>query len=45
MPIGAQWNCRSSRANRYASFWFEGERISRIGWGERPVVKKPPVQR
>jgi hypothetical protein len=41
MPVGVEWQCRYPEANRTASFWFEGDRISRIGWGTPPVVRVP----
>lgn len=45
MPIGLQWNCRYPEDARTASFWFEGQRISRIGWGEPPVIVLPSTRR
>ena len=39
MPIGAQWSCRFPEGERSASFWFESNRISRIGWGKPPVIE------
>lgn len=44
MPIGVTWYCGPLKGERNASFWFEGQRISRIGWGE-PVVIKIPTPR
>ena len=41
MPIGVTWYCGPLEGERNASFWFEGQRISRIGWGEPVVVKLP----
>jgi hypothetical protein len=43
MPIGVQWTCRYPEVDRNASFWFEGKRISRIGWGSRPTVEVPAL--
>ena len=45
MPIGVQWTCRYPEADRSASFWFEGKRISRIGWGSRLTIRVPAVPR
>lgn len=46
MPIGTQWLCRYPEGDRHASFWFEGKRISRIGWGKPLLIKSaPPRQR
>lgn len=39
MPIGITWRCPLPEWERSASFWFEGESISRIGWGKPLVVK------
>ena len=41
MPVGATWKCRGQGGERHASFWFEGDRISRIGWGQPVVIKIP----
>jgi hypothetical protein len=41
MPVGVEWQCRHPEANRFASFWFEGDRISRIGWGAPAIVRLP----
>jgi hypothetical protein len=44
MPIGAQWFCRYPEGDRSASFWFEDNRISRIGWGKPPVIRVAPLK-
>jgi len=41
MPVGVEWQCRHPEADRSASFWFEGDRISRIGWGAPVVIRVP----
>jgi hypothetical protein len=45
MPVGVEWQCRHPEANRSASFWFERDRISRIGWGPPAIVRVPAVKR
>jgi hypothetical protein len=44
MPIGVKWFCPYPQNERDASFWFEGNSISRIGWGKPPVIKPSPVK-
>jgi hypothetical protein len=41
MPVGVEWQCRHPEADRSAAFWFEGDRISRIGWGAPVVIRVP----
>jgi len=42
MPIRVKWRCSSTEGERDAAFWFEGEKISRIGWGRPAVVEAVP---
>jgi hypothetical protein len=44
MPVGVEWQCRYPEADRFTSFWFEGDRISRIGWGPPPVIRVPGLK-
>lgn len=44
MPVGVEWQCRYPEPDRYASFWFEDNRISRVGWGPPPVVRAPSAR-
>ena len=44
MPIGVKWLCPYPEYERNASFWFEGQSISRIGWGKPMVIQIPPVK-
>ena len=44
MPIGVEWRCRGLEPSRHASFWFQGDKIARIGWGPPMVIKIPPVK-
>lgn len=39
MPVGVEWQCQHPDAKRSASFWFAGDRINRIGWGEPVIVR------
>lgn len=44
MPIGVTWGCGPhAMQERSASFWFEGERISKISWGEPMVITVAPM--
>jgi hypothetical protein len=44
MPIGVEFVCPHPDPDRFASFWFEGSRISRIGWGTPPMVRVPQAR-
>lgn len=52
LPISTTWNCNRFQIingkpvwdERTASFWFNGDKISRISWGERPVVFIAPLR-
>jgi len=44
MPMGVKWSCPYPEGERDASFWFDGERISRIGWGKPLVIKILPAK-
>lgn len=39
MPVSVEWQCRYPNPDRHASFWFEGDRISRVQWGAVPTVQ------
>ncbi|MCW3847823.1 hypothetical protein OF829_11285 [Sphingomonas sp. LB-2] len=44
MPIGVTWGCGPhATQERSASFWFEGDRISKISWGEPLVIQIAPM--
>jgi hypothetical protein len=45
MPIGVEWLCKYPEQDRAASFWFEGGKIARIGWGERITIDLSPEGR
>lgn len=38
-PVFVEWQCRYPEPDRTATFWFEGNLISRVRWGERPTVE------
>lgn len=44
LPVSVDCSCGGKAPDRHASFWFEGEKISRIALGPRPMIHVPPVE-